>query len=347
MIIKVVIVTDVHAGSIYGLCPTHHFNEHTNAFQLWVIDLWRDFVLGYGSPDYLILGGDMVDGPGHKNTAVLNITDVNSQVDAAVDLLLPLVGNNTEIYGLSGSGYHFGKGTGFDADELVTTKLLDKTGVKGHHDKKYFGLLLGEKYGFGNIFFTHKGKNLQTQLKVLYERGWKNYGPRADALVTAHLHRKVAYQDGPLIIHTPCWEWETDFMNFTSPIDIGSTILYIDVEKRSITWRFVPEVPIPNEVFIGMDSWLRMSPEREQELVNLSLKKEEEDNKKLYEMFKRYPQSNIKKIADVVRKQEQDKLSMILGKPLPKANIKQAIDKKIKDVKVPTNLPDMSIKKKK
>jgi hypothetical protein len=337
MIIKIVVVTDMHVGSVYGLCPTHHFNEHTNAYQLWAIDQWRNFKLNYGSPDYLILGGDIIDGPGHKNTAVLTIPDVNAQVSAAVDLLLPLVGNNTEIYGVSGSGYHYGKGTGFDGDQLVTEKLLDLTGVTGRHDRNYFGLLLKEKYGFGNIVFSHKGKNPRTQRNVLFERSYK--GVYEDVLVTAHLHRKLWMQDGPLIIHTPCWEWETDFMVYTAPVDIGSTYMNLDMDKRTITGGFYPDAPIPQELFYKMNNWERLSPQRESELRGIDKKKSDEEFEKLSKLYKSIPKSTLKKVVEEVVKHTSFK-----GMSLPKAGIKEVKAEK-KEFKLPKNLPKTSFKK--
>jgi hypothetical protein len=312
MIIKVLVVGDMHVGSKYGLCPQSYFNSHTNAFQWWVLDLWHKFVSLHQHPDYLILAGDNVDGSGAKDATTLVITDVNEQEDAAVVLLRPLVGPNTEIYGVSGSGYHEGKGTGRDSDRNVTEKLISLTNSRGKHDKKYIGLLLREKYGFGNIAFRHKGKSVTATLKDEYEKIAKEYGPRSDVVVTAHLHRKLIYQDGLTVVQTPCWEYETDYMVGTRPIDIGATYIIIDTEYRTVTPGFFPGTPIPQNVFKEMNNWIEIDDAREEELKQRAEESKAETISRVSKELS-LPVVEVEKVYDEIKKEQHEASSSKAG----------------------------------
>ena len=338
MIIKIVVLSDLHVGSLYGLCPTHYFNEHTNAFQRWAIDRWRDFTLEYKYPDYLVLNGDIIDGPGKKDPTVLCITDSTNQVEAAADLILPLVGKNTIIYGVSGSGYHYGKGTGFDGDRQVTEKLIEQSKAKGKHYREEFGLDLS-KYGMKSITFHHKAKNVNTEANITFKKAYKTLAPRVEMIVASHLHRKLLLTDGVAICHTPCWEWETDFMSYVDPVDIGSTIIYVDVDKKTIfTDFFSPQRP--TELFVAMQNWVGLSYERENELREANEKQQQEEFDKLSKLFQNVPKNSLRKIVAEVKKQES-----VSHLSLPKAVDTRTKGVKEKEFKLPRNLPKAGLRK--
>jgi hypothetical protein len=332
MIIKIVVLADTHVGSNYGLCPRSYFNEHTNAYQLWAINKWDEFIETYKYPDYLILNGDIADGPAKKDPSVLCISDADEQVKSAIELISPIIGKNTEVHGVSGSGYHTGKGSGFDADKQITEKLIEIHGIRGCHHKTEFGLSLS-KYGMKNISFRHKGKNEKTEAMVAYKRYYKTHAPKIEMIVASHLHRIKTYTDGVSVYHTPCWEWETDFMDFVEPVDIGSMIIYVDIGRKKIDAEFYcPE--IPTELYEDMQHWESISTEREMFLIKKEKEKENKEIEKLAKVYNKIPKNDLKNIVKEVKKQEEEKykgkITTMKNMELPKSvnTIKKKENKK-------------------
>ena len=228
---KILAIGDLHVGSIYGLAPREFAN---NPFQQWAIEEFDGLIKSSMDIDYLVLLGDMVDGASHKDTTTLWETDVDTQVSHAVALLEPLKhGKHFKgILGVTGSGYHYGKGSGFDADAQVTKSL------KGSHDKSH--QLLQTPHGV--IYFHHRSKNIQTELKIMHQR-YYNDAVKIALLVGAHLHRAISLQDqGARIIHAPCWEYSMPFIGFGNTMSIGAVI--IEVNKQGIYPSLIT-YPIP------------------------------------------------------------------------------------------------------
>ncbi len=265
---RLLFIGDTHAGARKGLNPRTAFDRFTSPYQEWVLYAWENhFIPNFREPDYLCLLGDIVDGAGHKNSVELVTTDVDLQVKFAEELLTPLIGSNTKVFGLRGSGYHDGKGSGFSGDYNVVEAL----GGNWCPDK--YGIILSE-YG-ENILCYHKAKNIKTELNKLQCNIFKhpNY-IRPTRVVLAHKHSYEEYSDGAVrIYHTPCWEYLTSFMEGlgTYP-DIGALQLRFDSNGKSTD---LIKYDIPTEVFQGMDSWIGQLPK---------IAKEIEDTKQIREL---------------------------------------------------------------
>jgi len=328
MIIKLLVLADVHVGSIYGLTPRKYFNEHTNSYQLWAINKWEEFIQKYKYPDYLILNGDIVDGPGGKDATTLCIPDMEDQVNSAVELLSPLVGKNTIIYGCSGSGYHTGKGTGFDADRQITQNLITLHNVKGNHYKKEFNLSLS-KYNMPSINFRHQGKTPSSEITAAFKRYYKTNTAKIGMIVASHLHRIYEAHDGVKIIHTPCWQWETAFMGSDNPLDIGATLIQVDIDQKTIKHEFIEYIR-PQELFEDMQHWEDISLERETELRKIEVEQNKKEVEKLSKKFKEIPKVTIEKIRQEIKKEDS-----IQNLSLPSIAVEKRKEEKKKEIKFP------------
>lgn len=249
MIIKVRVLSDMHVGSSYGICPRHLMVKKPNAFQDWVIDRWTEMCKKEPT-DYLYLLGDIVDGENLKDTSGLCIPDKEEQANAAIELIRPLIGRHTKVLGVSGSRYHCA-----GIARTITERL------NGKHSVSFTSLLL-DRFGMEGITFHHKSTNSRTEVtKILIRRGRFPKAPTVGMLVGGHLHRyEYIVQDGVRVIHTPCWEYETPFMDHSMGFDIGSIQLYIDTDKKCISVIEDDRFVVPREVFVGMQSWEGVSP---------------------------------------------------------------------------------------
>lgn len=260
---KIGIIGDMHVGSIYGLAPRE---KAKSVLHKWLIDCWDTVIEEFNNEeiDKLVLIGDNVDGYGSKDSTTLWETDVDNQVDYSVQLLQGLILNRkVEILGCGGSGYHKGKGTGFDGDKQVTKRLNGKY----HQDILYI------ETPYGNIAFRHTSKNPNTEMTNICQRTQAGLF-KIDVLVGGHLHRFMDYTKAYVrIIHTPCWQYPTNFMGgIWEPVSIGGLIL--DIGKSGIS--SIPILfPIPKDVEFSMSQYNSISEEEfaereKKEIENIS-----------------------------------------------------------------------------
>lgn len=110
---RMVIVSDIHAGSRLALCPPRLDEElHCRYYPIreWMYAQWQTFtaeVLEYtsGEPFVLALNGDLLEGLHHGAHDVLWKSHVR-QFRAAVELLKPFVGHAAACYIVEGTQCH-------------------------------------------------------------------------------------------------------------------------------------------------------------------------------------------------------------------------------------------------
>jgi len=265
---RILCVGDTHVGSRKGLTPRSAFDKFTNSFQEWIINEWEtDFIPNHKNPDYLCLLGDIVDGAGSKSSVELITTSVDRQVNFAQELLLPLIGKGTKVLGLAGSGYHRGKGTGFDSDYQVVKAL------NGEWNPERFTISFPEFSE--NILFVHKSINPETEFKKIADNLLRhpNY-KRPTLIVGAHLHYyRGQSRIGLKIYHIPCFEYLSEFMEGVPAYpDIGAfEIEFNEKGKKAEPITYA----IPSEVFEGMDGWVVQLPAIAEEIKAGRKRKEE------------------------------------------------------------------------
>ena len=260
---NILVFNDLHSGSDFALVPKRLIKTPA---QAWMWDRYQEIVNHFKniSVDYLFAIGDMVDGYGKHNSIYNWTTDVQIQADTAIELLRPFVKGNTKVFGVSGSGYHTGKGTGFDGDELVVEGL----GGKFHKNTYY----LSTPYGY--IQFIHVAKNIKGEVNTIRINNGESDGEKVKLLVAAHLHRVQEYREGSVkAIHCPCWQYNSDFMQgfgVSTPVDIGYTLIRIDeFGMQAIPITF----PVPMAVKIAMAGWTEITEKEIKERNEEELKK--------------------------------------------------------------------------
>ena len=77
---RVLILSDTHCGSIFGLTPPDYHN-HYNEIQKVGWDFYEETISNLGNIDLCIVNGDAVDGPGKKDTRQHITTDMRNFMD--------------------------------------------------------------------------------------------------------------------------------------------------------------------------------------------------------------------------------------------------------------------------
>lgn len=287
---RILILNDLHVGSNFGLSPEHYAH---NAYQKWALGYWKYLVKEFSHTiNSIMLLGDLVDGPAQKDSTWLWSSDVNNQIEHAKGFIRMWIpeGKNINIYGVSGSGYHRGKGTGFDADQFITEEL------GGTHHKIKFKIRTPN----GDILFHHQSKTITTEITRLLEENATTDGPRIRRLIGGHLHRYEGIEKfGIKITHAPCWQYPTDFMGAIPPIvTIGVIILEINDYGHHIQEL---DTFIPSSIKDQMGGFLDLCTEEQKKLEE---KRREEFIKDLSESIPGIHQTQVKKVIEEIEKRE-------------------------------------------
>ncbi|MCK9435794.1 MAG: metallophosphoesterase [Synergistaceae bacterium] len=274
---KILVIGDMHVGSLYGIAPRQKLQ---NEYQKWVIDKFEEMIQKNMDIDYLALVGDIIDGYGSKDSTDKWETNVDNQVSYAVQLLQPLLyTKKIKVIGVTGSGYHYGKGTGFDGDLQVTEKL------HGEHNRSYYLL----NTPAGTIYFHHSSKNPVTERKIIHQRYFHGQSKIA-MLVGAHLHRYEHTDDGAIqIIHTPCFQYPTPFMRLGNAVSIGA--LNINIDSKLILPSPVI-FPIPQEIEQKMGGYEGITKE--------IIQKSYEEETKLIAKAARMRVSQVRRVREII-----------------------------------------------
>lgn len=98
-----VVVSDMHCGSVVGLATPQTETEHGNVIgfgknihQAWLWDCWQQMIaevkqyVGKQKP-VLLINGDATEGVHHRNNAEILASNIETHVNMAVECLKPLV----------------------------------------------------------------------------------------------------------------------------------------------------------------------------------------------------------------------------------------------------------------
>lgn len=114
-----VVISDSHAGNIFGLTPPDYwrkpYDRHWKPLWEWYVHEAKQI----GKIDFLVHNAESIDGPGRKETLGLWTTDVNEQAEVAAEVID--VWNAKRRYMTYGSSYHSCGVTKYD--RLVADKV--------------------------------------------------------------------------------------------------------------------------------------------------------------------------------------------------------------------------------
>lgn len=252
---RIVVVSDLHAGSFYGLLPPSFTTyegvvKALNPGQEYLWQCWTDFTdrISHYNIDAVLVNGDVVDGPQRRSEgAELSLPAPQDQVKAAMRTLRLLQNRAgaAKWYFTQGTPYHvanFGQYEEQVASELDAQRFfsvgvgdlcrevlwLDVEGViieAAHHISVSTG------------FYRLTALDREMQWSALSAKDATKGVPKADLVIRSHVHYfssgEHASKQG---VTTPCWQLQTRYMRKASVgrmmPDIGGLIIEVDGEAK-------------------------------------------------------------------------------------------------------------------
>lgn len=228
---KVVVVSDLHAGSTWAVCPpdfrTYEGSGYrANAAQEWLYKCWchwRDWwvpeTLG-NEPYAVVLNGDMIEGLHHRTKQVV-ASSVAVHRRIAVELLKPLCARASAVYVVKGTEAH----VGIEDEHGIGERLGSCVSKETDEHAAYHWLL--NVAGVLSSFKHHIGTSSRlglhaTQLSIHLaeeqtEAARNGYAvPRV--IVRGHRHVYGEFRTaGGLLVTCPAWQLQTSFVHKVCP----------------------------------------------------------------------------------------------------------------------------------
>lgn len=217
----VVVMSDIHAGSSYGLMPKRQIVHGgqvitPNALQKWLLACWRDFwewadITTDGCKWAFVLDGDAIEGMHHCTTEVIS-ADVGDHKAAAIELLAPIAERADAFYMIEGTECHtaniehsIGKALGAAKCHMGSGHVLDAWPQLAVSVNGCFGII---RHHIGTTTRPYlEATQLGVQLNVDRLECMRAGMPQPKFLVSAHRHQYGDYSDGDAVsVVCPPWQ---------------------------------------------------------------------------------------------------------------------------------------------
>ncbi|MGH9404389.1 MAG: metallophosphoesterase [Terriglobia bacterium] len=251
---KVLVVGDLHCGSIYGLLPPGFERVDGGGRltyarqQVW--QSWLDMRQATKGADVVIVNGDLIDGKQEaQRQTEMNLATVEEQVDAATICLQQLKPKKeAKWYFIQGTEYHDQKGC--PTVEQIAQRFNGETPLpKNNQGAGLYswevidlevekGVVLNVQHGtgVGQGFYRATPYDREAIFSAL--AGKDGVVPKADCVIRSHAHFFIHLEHASKhIVGVPCWELQTRFMRKNSAYrmipDIGAVVIYVDGEAKA------------------------------------------------------------------------------------------------------------------
>lgn len=262
----IAVVSDIHAGSMLGLCPESvrlddGGNYVPSKAQRWLWDCWIDFwdqVRVKQEVDnailYVVLNGDAVEGDHHRTTQILsgNPEAQSYVLHRAVEI--PQALSPDRWFVVRGTEAHVGPS---GASEEALGRHLKAEQDPDTHTWSWWHLRMevqGIRFDFqhhgkmGRTPWTRAGQVGNLGFQVWAEHMMAGFAP-PDIAIRSHFHQYYDSGDSPptRLIQTAAWQLKTAHghkVAADSIADVGGLMLYVDkgkVEVQKVLYK--PELP--------------------------------------------------------------------------------------------------------
>lgn len=242
-------LSDLHAGSWWGLWPRDLLPERGFLGPKYLMDCWEDLYRRWPKRiDLLILNGDLIEGPQRKSGGIgcFAVSD-REQVEAAISLLEPLSRRCKKIIRITGTPYHDGNGDPLLALDYAlgvthTTQVLDMELPGGvlnvaHHP-------MG-----GSVLYQGTSVDREALWSTIAGATGRTINPRW--IVRAHQHHWIKQDtEHKTVVKLPCWQLQTPYAAKASywrfQPSLGGVLMHQDVSEPG-GYRFLPtlyELPV-------------------------------------------------------------------------------------------------------
>jgi len=252
---RVLVVSDLHCGSIYGLLPPgfERKDGRGRLFRqrrfLW--DAWTQMCKETKGADLVVVNGDLIDGKQQiQQQTELNIATIGEQIEAASGCLREIrPARGARWYFVQGSEYHDQKGC--PAVEAVAEKFRAAKPSPGDNPGSGIyswetldlevepGVVINVQHGvsIGQGFYRATPYDREALYSAL--AGKAGVSPRADCIVRSHAHFFVHLEHASKhIVGSPCWQLQTRYMRKNSAYrmlpDIGAVVVEVDGSRKKV-----------------------------------------------------------------------------------------------------------------
>ena len=241
---KVLIVSDLHVGSIVGLWPERHQIEgggiyEANASQKWLFSCWKKMLAeAQKLRPVVIINGDTIQGVHSKDGQIIGAT-VSAQCSAAFALLEPLSKAASRLYFIRGTEWHDGKSA--QDIEVLAMSLGAVPGPDGQYSRWELYLDIGgavihftHHVGASSVAWYEATVPWRDALMLLSElsRSFRCDMPGVKMIVRSHRHRFIHVNTPDMAaLVTPAWQLRTAFVFKKAPAlmpHIGYVVLEWD-----------------------------------------------------------------------------------------------------------------------
>ena len=237
------IISDLHCGHKFGLCPPDHWEPESDdptqaKVRQWQMRTWEWYAAkakALGHLDRLIVNGDAIDGSGDRSGGTeLFTTDRHLQVKVAADCIRQF---DAEAYTIiRGTAYHVG-----DKEDFEDT-LAERFGThaQDHAWLEYAGCVIDCKHHLGSS--TVPGAVPPSlPREAVWNLMWaeRDLQPKANVFIRSHLHAhyEISTEDF-LCIVTPALQGWTKYggRRMSKTVSYGLIEWWIS-DQGAFTWK--------------------------------------------------------------------------------------------------------------
>lgn len=248
---RVLVVSDIHVGSIFGLLPpgfvrSDNATVSLNPGQEHLWGCWDDLRQRVRDVDVVVVNGDVIDGPQPAQRGTeLSLPILGDQAEAAIETLrlLKKSTGTAPWYFIQGTEYHDCR-AGRSAEEVA--RALDATPYTGLGTGRYSrevldldidGVVINFAHGISVAtgFYRATPADREGIWSALAGKDGKMH--KADAVVRSHAHSFVHVEHASKhIVISPCWQLQTRYQRKNSVYrmipDIGAMVLEVTPDAK-------------------------------------------------------------------------------------------------------------------
>jgi hypothetical protein len=258
---KVLILSDIHAGAVCGLCPPEYYRKDLEEIQSKFWNWYYDKLSLYGPFDFVMGIGDFTDGEGKKGTLGTFITDVRKQAEIASCILKKTGVPGKNIFLVRGTPFH-GNGPCEYEDHIA-----DETGcsIKDTQKVEIEGWKIHNRHVVGRSDIPYgQATPLLKELVRCETEAFRENKEAPDIIIRGHVHYEFELKrDGRMALDCPCLELPLDSANGRRYqawyYTVGFNVLTLDHDKAPYNQC----VDMPMRI-IKDDHYIKVSKEGEE-----------------------------------------------------------------------------------
>ena len=268
---NIAVISDIHAGCQFGLCPpeialdgggVYHASELQNIVFGWWGEYWQwvQDAVG-GEPFAVVFNGDALDGRHHHATTQIS-QNLSDQARIAAAMLAPVVDLcEGRYYHIRGTEAHVGQ-TGEDEERLAQSigAIPDKY---GHHARWEIWIRCGPRLCHilhhigttGSVAYESTAPMKELSEAFTHSARWSTEPPAV--VVRSHRHQNIEIRvpcdwGNGIVFTTAGWQLKTPLVHripgarLTTPQIGGSLIRYNERDDEIYTRHMVWKIPQPD-----------------------------------------------------------------------------------------------------